>query len=93
MWSFRFSRESLEPEAAHHYPAVSYIPRSAKNRTGVDRSDCFVFVARMLYGNDRTGAYHQVKNWGGFFRKDGDLAAYPAGTSVSFSVCSAKFAG
>ena len=77
MWSFRFSRESLEPEAAHHYPAVSYIPRSAKNRTGVDRSDCFVFVARMLYGNDRTGAYHQVKNWGGFFRKDGDPTLYP----------------
>ena len=61
MWSFRFSRESLEPEAAHHYPAVSYIPRSAKNR----------------YGNDRTDAYHQVKNWGGFFRKDGDPTLYP----------------
>ena len=58
-----------------------------------NRSDCFVFVARMLYENDGTGAYHQVKNWGGFFTKDGDLAAYPAGTSVSFSVGSAKFAG
>jgi hypothetical protein len=31
----------------------------------------------MLYGNDRTGAYHQVKNWGGFFRKDGDPTLYP----------------
>lgn len=58
-----------------------------------NRDDCFVFVARMLYENDGTGAYRQVKDWGGFFMRDGDLSAYPAGTSVSFSVDSAKFAG